>query len=107
MKQNHQTPGPPQVHSFVNYCLADCAARAFEAQRPKPNDDDLDRERKAFLRFEPVAALRWLWRNGDAANRATLACRIRVRRKELMSPKQIQSFKTRILARELERLAHQ
>lgn len=83
------------------FALADCAARAFAAQRTSENPDLEDAKCRQFLRAEPVRALRYLWKSGDVDQRSTVAARVGV----WMRRPQVGETIKRILERERVRLA--
>ena len=58
------------------YGLAECAAREFAEYRTAKLPDD-ERFRR-YLRADPVRALRYLWRTGNAEQRSLVAARVAI-----------------------------
>jgi hypothetical protein len=58
-----------------SFAIADSAASQFVATYPSSEES---RTLRGMLRYGCVPALRWLWRNGDAFTRVTIAARIAV-----------------------------
>lgn len=56
--------------------LAECAAREFATYRTAKQADDEPGRR--YLRADPVRALRYLWRTGNAEQRSLVAARVAV-----------------------------
>lgn len=60
--------------SFMQgFALADCAARLLATERPLHRGNG-----NGFMRSQPVAALRALWRSGDRELRQTVVARVHV-----------------------------
>ena len=81
----------------ANIALADVAAQAFANARTSKYPEDTPNLRW-IMRHWSVEALRFLWKNGDAQNRASIAARVQI----WMRAKQSSDA---ILAREKDRLA--
>lgn len=79
--------------------LAECAARPFAEwhtlKHPKPDSSKL----RQVMRRDAVAALRFLWKNGDASQRVTVFARVAV-----WVGKNPNEMYKRILERENQRL---
>lgn len=84
---------------FEALALADSAAQHFVSLYPKREDNPAVR---SHFRAYSVPGLRWLWRNGDASTRTTIAARIAVWRE--VPQEQISRLQLRILGRENNRL---
>lgn len=90
---------------FAVFSLSDCAARVFAQWRTSERQDGYmpDRTRR-ILREEAVKSLRWLWQNGDAEARHTVACRVRIWMKRDRNASGVDLVAAKIVARERVRL---
>lgn len=79
--------------------LADSAAQHFVSLYPNREHNPALR---AHFRTYSVPGLRWLWRNGDASTRTTIAARIAVWRE--VPQEQISRLQMRIRSRESQRI---
>jgi len=72
----------PKLDFAVSYHIADCAAQCLSHYPPEPRPDYLTQEQhsnlRGMMRAGAVSTLRWLWRTGDADQRATVAARVHV-----------------------------
>ena len=72
-----QTENPP-IPFFDFYALADCAARSFAEWRTSKHPEPDSAKARQYLRAEPVRAIRYLWKTGDASQRTTVAARVAI-----------------------------
>lgn len=91
-----QATEPPDF--FEALAIADCLAQKFVSAFPSK---DAHPEWRGYLRSNCVPGLRWLWRNGDAATRTTLAARVAVWRQR--KEEDVKALQRRIRARETAR----
>lgn len=92
--QPHATPT-----YYESLSIADCLAKSFTAVYPSKEESPKLRD---YLRAWVVPGLRWLWRNGNAEARTTLAARVAVWR--CRTTEDIRALQNRVRARELSRV---
>lgn len=97
---------PPQLDFLAAYHIADCAAQCLSHYPPEPCPDYLTQEQhsniRGMMRGGSVSTLRWLWRTGNAEQRATVAARLHV---WLGHKPQETQIAHRVLTRERARLS--
>lgn len=86
----------PDFHAGL--AIADSLAKQFAENFPSKREEQTWRD---YFRNFCVPGLRWLWKNGDASTRTTIAARIAVWREQATAD--IQSLQERIRTRELLR----
>ena len=63
---------------FIEHlAVVDCAAKTFAEMRPS-RTQSWGSASRTICRQHAVTALRWLWKTGDASQRATVASRVAV-----------------------------
>ena len=83
---------------FESLSIADCLAQKFAGLYP---DREQNARWRVYGRGYVIAGLRWLWRNGDADTRTTIAARVAVWRKR--PGEYVSELQRRVKARETAR----
>ena len=81
---------------FEVLAIADSLAQKFVATFPTKQENP---NWRGYLRSYCVPGIRWLWRNGNADTRTTIAARVAVWRER--KTEEVQALQIRIRAREL------